>query len=163
MRFAPRSLPIAASPTRRPGEFWPSAPMSLAAGVVSRRPHRDRHRRAAFFLCSAGNTPAFFCGSMDQAWPRGDTVAAACGTPNGGGFDGLYHSDHVRAILDGHGHLQSEGHASWPLYRRAWQLQRAFLSGTGGTSYAPQEGVGRSACVFVVSVTSVERQGPFIQ
>ena len=75
----------------------------------------------------------------------GDTLAAACATPHRGGSDVLYRSDHVRAIVDGHGHLQSAGNASWPLYCPAGQLRRAFLSGTRGTclSFAPQEKVDR--------------------
>ena len=55
---------------------------------------------------------------------------------NEGGSDGDDLGDHERAVFECHGHLQSAGHASWPLHRRARQLRRALLPGALGTSFA---------------------------
>ena len=58
----------------------------------------------------------------------------ACATPNRGGLDGNDLNDHGRAIFGCHGHLQSAGNASRPLYCPTRQLRRALLSCTRGTS-----------------------------
>jgi hypothetical protein len=68
------------------------------------------------------------------------------GATNQGGFDDLHPSNHVRSVVDGHGHLRSACHAKWPVSRRARQLLCALVSGpirSAAVSYtSPRVGPG---------------------
>jgi len=72
-----------------------------------------------------------------EAWskPRCErTLVAVLTKPNRGGSNVLYRNDDGRAMAYCHGHLQSAGNASWPLYCPARYVWRALLSCTRGTS-----------------------------
>jgi hypothetical protein len=77
--------------------------------------------RAAQVLCSTGNTREVFQwkhGKPRREWYRGLGVSHA----KEGGSNDVYLSDHGRADIGCHGHLQSAGNASSPLYGRARQF-----------------------------------------